>query len=168
MQPHLRWMLRCDMPQVLGIERSCFEFPWDEDAFIMCLRQRNCVGMVATTDDGSDYGKIVGFMIYELHKMRLHVLNFAVANEARRQKVGEAMAKKLAGKLSWDRRNRIMLEVRETNVAAQLFWRSQGYKAISVLRNYYVDTAEDAYLMRYRHVATVAETFANKLMDLRR
>ena len=42
-----------------------------------------------------------------------------------------------------------MLEVRETNLAAQLFFRQRGFKAISVLRDFYDDTTEDAYLMQY-------------------
>ncbi|MEM7316575.1 MAG: ribosomal-protein-alanine N-acetyltransferase RimI, partial [Planctomycetota bacterium] len=47
------------------------------------------------------------------------------------------------------RRNRIMLEVRETNLQAQLFFRSGGFKAVSVLRDFYEDTVEDAYMMQY-------------------
>jgi len=149
---HIRWMIRRDMPSVLGIENQCFEFAWNEDDFIRCLRQRNCIGMVAENDDG-----VVGFMIYELHKNRLHILNFAVHPEHRRGGVGNAMLSKLLGKLSHERRNRIMLEVRETNLDAQLFFKSVGFKAISVLRDFYDDTDEDAYLMQYRYQATAEE-----------
>ena len=31
---HIRWMIRRDMPEVLGIEREGFEFPWLEDDFV--------------------------------------------------------------------------------------------------------------------------------------
>ncbi|MEM9828502.1 MAG: ribosomal protein S18-alanine N-acetyltransferase [Planctomycetota bacterium] len=148
-------MIRRDMPAVLGIESQTFEFAWTEEDFIRCLRQRNCIGMVAEVDD-----QVVGFMIYELHKNRLHILNFAVAPDARRQGVGLAMVGKLLGKLSHERRNRIMLEVRETNLAAQLFFKSIGFKAISVLRDFYEDTDEDAYLMQFRYQPT-AEELAN-------
>lgn len=143
---HIRWMIRRDMPAVLDIESQSFEFPWSEEEFIRCLRQRNCIGMVAEQDDA-----VVGFMIYELHKNRLHILNFAVDPEARRSGVGAAMCDKLVSKLSHDRRNRIMLEVRETNLDAQLFFRNLGFKAISVLRDFYDDTTEDAYLMQLRY-----------------
>ena len=149
---HIRWMIRRDMPSVLGIEQSCFEFAWNEDDFIRCLRQRNCIGMVAEIDD-----EIVGFMIYELHKNRLHILNFAVHPDFRRQGIGGAMCGKLFGKLSHERRNRIMLEVRETNLDAQLFFKSLGFRAISVLRDFYDDTIEDAYLMQFRYQPTVDE-----------
>ncbi len=141
---HIRWMIRRDMPEVLGIEGHSFEFPWSEEDFIRCLRQRNCIGMVAERDE-----RIVGFMIYELHKNRLHVLNFAVHPDFRRSSVGSQMAVKLIGKLSPQRRSRILLEVRETNLDAQLFFRDLGFRAISVLRDFYDDTVEDAYLMEF-------------------
>ena len=83
---HIRWMIRRDMPEVLGIEAESFEFPWLEEDFIRCLRQRNCIGMVAEHDD-----RVVGFMIYELAKNRIQVLNFATAAEHRRRGVGTQM-----------------------------------------------------------------------------
>jgi ribosomal-protein-alanine N-acetyltransferase len=141
-------MIRRDMPEVLAIEAKSFEFPWSEDDFIRCLRQRNCIGMVAERDE-----RVVGFMIYELHKNRLHILNFAVHPEFRRNGVGSQMALKLVGKLSPQRRSRILLEVRETNLDAQLFFRDLGFRAISVLRDFYDDTIEDAYLMEFHHDA---------------
>lgn len=146
MTPHIRWMLRRDYPKVLEIEKQCFEFPWSEEDLTRCLRQGNCIGMVSEHDE-----EIVGFMIYELHKKNLHILNFAVNPVVHRNKVGTAMVNKIAIKLSPDRRSRIILEVRETNLPAQLFFKSLGFRAISVLRNFYDDweTNEDAYLMQY-------------------
>jgi [ribosomal protein S18]-alanine N-acetyltransferase len=143
---HIRWMIRRDMMEVLEIENTSFEFPWSEEDFVRCLRQRNCIGMVAEHEE-----RVAGFMIYELHRNRLHILNFAVASDFRRRGVGQQMVDKLIGKLSPQRRNRILLEVRETNLAAQLFFRDLGFRAISVLRDYYEDTTEDAYLMQYRY-----------------
>lgn len=143
---HIRWMIRRDMPEVLQIETDSFEFPWTDEDFVRCLRQRNCIGMVAEYED-----RVVGFMIYELHKTRIHVLNFAVAPGYRRRGVGTQMVAKLVAKLSSQRRNRIVLEVRETNLAAQLFFRENQFRAVSVLKNFYEDTPEDAYLMQYRY-----------------
>lgn len=47
-------------------------------------------------------------------------------------------------------RNRITCEILETNLSGQLFLRSQGLRAVSVLRDYYDDITEDAYVMLYR------------------
>jgi len=140
---HVRWMIRRDMLEVLAIEKEAFEFPWSDDDFARCLRQRNCIGMVAEMSDS-----IVAFTVYELHRSRLHVLNFAVLRSHRRLGVGMQMMAKLTAKLAPDRRNRIVLEVRETNLPAQLFFRSLGFRAVSVLRDFYQDSAEDAYLMQ--------------------
>jgi [ribosomal protein S18]-alanine N-acetyltransferase len=148
---HIRWMIRRDMPEVLAIEKQCFEYPWLEEDFVRSLRQRNCIGMVAEHNDC-----VVGFMIYELMKTRIHVLNFAVGPGSQRQGVGAQMLAKLAAKLSSQRRTRIVLEVRETNLAAQLFFRARGFRAVSVLKSFYSDTPEDAYLMQYRYRADKA------------
>src|SRR5467141_1256153 len=142
---HIRWMIRRDMPEVLHTEQESFEFSWTEEDFLRCLRQRNCIGMVAERGE-----KVVGFMIYELHKSKLHILNFAVSPSCRRNGIGAQMVAKLVSKLSSHRRTRITLEVRETNLTAQLFFRSQDFKAVRVLRNFYEDSGEDAFLMQYR------------------
>jgi ribosomal-protein-alanine N-acetyltransferase len=143
---HIRWMIRRDMKEVLAIEKESFEFPWMEEDFICALKQRNCIGMVAEYDD-----RVAGFMVYELNKTRIHVLNFAVGADFRRLNVGSQMIAKLIGKLSLQRRSRITLEVRETNLAGQLFFRENGFRAVSVLKSFYDDTPEDAYLMQYRY-----------------
>lgn len=140
----IRWMIRRDMPEVLDIENHCFEFAWTEEDFLCCLRQRNCIGMVAERQE-----RIIGYMIYELLKHQLHVLNFAVAPWMRRKSVGSQMVDKLVHKLSQQRRSEIILEVRESNLSAQLFFREKDFFAFEVLRGYYEDTAEDAYQMRY-------------------
>jgi ribosomal-protein-alanine N-acetyltransferase len=142
---HIRWMIRRDMPEVLQTEQESFEYAWTEEDFLRCLRQRNCIGMVAEQGE-----RVVGFMIYELHKAKLHILNFAVHPHYRRYGVGGQMVSKLISKLSSHRRTRITLEVRETNLAAQLFFRAQSFRAIKVLRAFYEDSGEDAFLMQYR------------------
>lgn len=142
---HIRWMIRRDMPEVLRTEHDAFEYAWTEEDFLKCLRQRNCIGMVAELGD-----KVVGFMIYELHKSKLHVLNFAVHPEFRRFAVGRQMVAKLIGKLSSHRRTKITLAVRETNLAAQLFFKTLDFRAIKVQRGYYEDSGEDAFLMQFR------------------
>ena len=149
---HIRWMIRRDMREVLDVEQQSFEFPWYEEDFIRCLRQRNCIGMVAEHGE-----RVVGFMIYELHKTRLHILNFAVAENMRHRGVGQQMAQKLISKLSSQRRTRITLEVRETNLPAQMFFKEVGFRATSVLRSYYEDSPEDAYVMQFRYESQEAK-----------
>lgn len=144
----VRYWERKHTPSVLAIENANFQFPWSEDDFVRCLKQRNCIGMVAEHGD-----KVVGFIVYELHRNRLHILNTAVHASCQRRGIATAMVRHLVGKLSPQRRNRIMLEIRETNLDAQLFFKAMGFRAISLLRDFYEDTTEDACLMQFRYVA---------------
>lgn len=123
----IRWMIRRDMEQILPIEMASFSDPWTEHDFFRCLRQRNCIGMVA--ENGDD---IAGFMVYELHKSRIELLNFAVKPALRGCGVGRAMIEKLFDKLSIERRNRIELRVSERNLNAQQFLRHLGFRAILI------------------------------------
>lgn len=141
----IRWLIRCDMVDVLRIESASFDNPWIEDDFLNVLRQRNCIGMVAELA-----GRVVGFMIYELHKGNLEILDFAVDPRYRRQGVGRQMVDRLKAKLSQQGRTELRLLVRERNLVVQLFFRSQEFLAVDVLSNEYDDTDEDAYVMRYR------------------
>ncbi len=141
---NLRWFIRRDYPEVLEIERQSFEFSWTEDDFHAELRQRNINGMVAEHE-----GRVVGFMVYALLADTIQILNFAVSPSSRRQGVGSQMVAKMICKLRLQRRERLRLYVRETNLSAQLFFKSQGFKACGMIRGHYEDSDEDAYVMRY-------------------
>ena len=147
LRAHIRWMIRRDMAEVLEIEREGFEFPWCEDDFIRCLRQRNCIGMVAEHDE-----RVVGFMIYELHKTRLHVL------ELRRGRGRSPPRHRHADdRRSWSASSRASAARGFCSKCAKPTWRrssssaASSFRAVSVLRDFYDDTPEDAYLMQYRY-----------------
>lgn len=144
---HIRWMIRRDMAEVLEIEHHSFEFPWSEDDFIRCLRQRSCIGQIAEFEE-----RVIAFMIYELLPGRLQLLNFAVHREFRGRTVARQLVDKLQRKLSVERRNRIDTEIRESNTSALLCFRQLGFKAVKILKAFYNDTDEDAIQLQYRYV----------------
>lgn len=152
MNPHIRWMIRRDMEQVLAIEAESFEFPWSEDEFVRCLRKRNCIGIVAEWKD-----KVIGFAIYELHKTRLHLMSMAVAKEHRGFGAGKAIIDKLKAKIPLNQRRTITCEVHERNLDAQIFMKLMGFRAVNVLKNFYEDTDEDAYLFQFRKQNALVE-----------
>jgi ribosomal-protein-alanine N-acetyltransferase len=156
----IRWLTRSDMYDVLKIENSKFEHAWNEDDFLNALRQRNCIGMVA-----EDKGKVVGFMVYELHKEKLHLLDLVVDPEYRQRGVGRQMVERLVDKLTQQRRHSLDLVVEERNVDAQKFLKACGFKATRVEKEYFDDTGDDAYHMRFsvgRDKAITPENFAGR------
>ncbi len=149
---HIRWMIRRDMAEVLEIEQLSFQFPWSEEDFIRVLRCRNSIGMVYDTS-GPGEREVLAFVIYELEKTVLRILDIAVHPSCRRRGVGAEIIQKMKRKLSRQRRNRILLEIRESNTDAQLFFRQMGFRAVTVLKDFYEESTEDAYLFQYRHRA---------------
>ena len=147
MRPHpevqIRWLIRRDMPSVLKIEGDCFDAPWADEDFLTYLTKCNCIGLVAEVER-----EVVGFVVYELHKPQLSIVNFAVSPESQRSGVGAAMIARLTDKLSQQRRNELLANVCETNEAMIGLLRSCGFKAVGLSRGQYGEL--DGYEFAYR------------------
>lgn len=143
---HVRILVRRDFAQVLAIEEACFEFPWTEQEFLECLQQRrNCLGLVAEHE-----GRVVGFIIYETPKNRFLITNIAIDPEFQRHGVARQLIQKLVSKMIYQQRHKIAVEIRETNLPALLCFRSLGFTAATILKNFYENQNEDTYVLQYR------------------
>lgn len=120
---HIRWLIRRDIPEVLDIERKSFKEPWNEDDFLVHLRHRNCIGMVAEVGE-----KVIGFFIYELHSAHLRLINLAVHPDYRGQGIGEQATLKLQSKLSYQRTHIVAL-VPESCLEVQSFFKRYDINA---------------------------------------
>lgn len=138
----LRWMIRRDMPSVLDIEHNSFAYPWTECEFVQCFGKRDCIGMVAEVNED-----VAGYMIYELSKTSIEILSFAVHPKYRRSGIGGALIGRLIGKLVAGRRLKIVVPVRDSNLPAQLFFRSMGFFCTRVAKDYYDECDDNAYIM---------------------
>lgn len=137
-----RWLIRRDYPDILGIEQACFgEHAWTEDDFTRILHNHNCIGKVAET---TGERQTVGYVVYEMHRGGLRLLNLAVAPQAQRRSVGRQMIERLQLVCSPHRRKVICLKVKEPNLAAQLFFQALGFRAVCVLPGWF-DDGQTAY-----------------------
>jgi ribosomal-protein-alanine N-acetyltransferase len=144
----------CHLPWLAAIERKSFERPWSQEALLQESGQRQ------DGPEGPRYvrdvmvavrgGQVVGYVFYELHKHELRLVRMAVDPACRREGIGTAMVEKLLDKLS-ERRSKLVVHVRETNLPAQLLFKSNGLRAVHVWRQHFADTNEDAYTMVRRH-----------------
>ena len=141
---NVRWMIRSDLPRVLEIERLCFQYPWNEADFLKVLRVRSVIGMVVALQD-----ELLGYMIYDLKKSSIKLLSIAVDPCVIGTGVGYEMIKKLKTKLH-DRRIEVQVSVRESNTYALRWLARQGFKAVEFARRPYVETDEDAIIMKFR------------------
>jgi ribosomal-protein-alanine N-acetyltransferase len=80
----------------------------------------------------------------------LHLLDLAVAPEARRAGVGRCLLTHVVDAAREDGAAVALLEVRASNAPAIGLYRSVGFSETSVRRAYYSDNGEDAVVMRRR------------------
>ncbi len=140
----IRPMHELDVPVVVAIERSSYQFPWSEGIFRDCLR----VGYICRViEAGSD---IAGYAIMSIGAGEAHVLNVCVREEHR----GRGLARKVLLYLIDRARSAGMyeafLEVRPSNVAAARLYHSLGFEQVGVRRGYYqaANGREDASVLR--------------------
>jgi ribosomal-protein-alanine N-acetyltransferase len=144
-KPKLRWLARGDMEAVVQIERENREYPWQNTDFIEALELRRCIGLIA-----EKRRQLVGYLIYDLHKTSLEIVNLVVVNSARRNGIGEEFVRFLKEKLTPHRGKQIWTRLREDNLGAQKFLKAQGFRVTTVLGAYYAVGRRDAFLMRFR------------------
>jgi [ribosomal protein S18]-alanine N-acetyltransferase len=140
----IRPMHELDVPVVVAIERSSYQFPWSEGIFRDCLR----VGYICRVVEVG--GDIAGYGIMSVGAGEAHVLNVCVRDEYR----GRGLARKALSYLIDRARSAGMyeafLEVRPSNTAAARLYHSLGFEQVGVRRGYYQATngREDAAVLR--------------------
>jgi ribosomal-protein-alanine N-acetyltransferase len=140
----IRYGQREDLRRVASIESQSFEFPWEEKDFLGAMVQKNSTLKVAVLD-----GQIVGFIMYDLHRPRISLLNMAVSPAYRRKGIGRSLVEFVIGKLK-EGYESIGLGVRETNLDAQLFFRDGvGFEYAATAKDTYEESQEDAYIFEY-------------------
>jgi ribosomal-protein-alanine N-acetyltransferase len=136
-------MREADLPRVMEIERAAFAQPWTEELVRRELDHEFSTVLLAT--EGPE-GPVAGFAITWLVHDELHVLNVAVAPEARRRGVGRAVLDEAEERGRAQGAVKAMLEVRVANVPAIALYRSRGYRDVARRPRYYPD-GEDALVM---------------------
>ncbi len=139
----VRWAVDSDIYEMAIVLRSA-GIKISSVGLAYLFRQRSIVAQVATCHE-----RIVGVAVYAYDPGRLHVLKLGVDPAYQGSGVGCKLLAVLKAKLSVIR-PRLTLHCRETNLEAQLFYRANGLRAVSVLRGHYEDTGEDAYVFEYR------------------
>ena len=132
MDPSVRWLIRRDVSEILMAEAACKD-PWSEEEILLQLRQRDRIGVVIESPDH----EVVGYMVYRLCKERFELLRIAVRYPYRRQGYGRRLLGRLIEKLSQQRRNRIICEVRDDNLTLQLFLQEMGFRCVRVVGDEY-------------------------------
>jgi len=139
-----RLVLRSDLHGIAEVEQTCFSSPWTSEDFAKCLDRKHCNGLVIEVDN-----KIIAFLIYEVRRRSIQLINLGVRPDVRRKGLGSKLIKKLISYMVDSDCSKLRVEMRETNLDAQLFLNSLGFKATAVVRGHFTDTGEDMYQMSF-------------------
>ena len=132
-----------DLPDVLAVERSSYDYPWSESIFRDCLRASySCV--VACLDE-----EIVGHGIFQFAAGEAHILNICVAPEHRKMGYARELLHGLFAGMKNMGVTTVYLEVRPSNVAAVNLYISEGFNEVGTRLSYYrsKNGKEDALIM---------------------
>lgn len=138
----LRPITSSDLEEVMAIEQAAFSFPWSARFFLQELRVPCARSLLAVAD-----GTTVGYVIYWRLPSGTDIHNLAVHPAHRRQGIGRALLQAVIEEARRESLQRITLEVRKSNEAAQRLYQSLGFVSQGIRTGYYSDDGEDALIM---------------------
>ena len=139
----IRRMRALDLPRVMQIELSTFSMPWSESTFRGLLRRSDSDLFVAELR-----GAVAGYSVFWAVTDQGELGNVAVAEEYRGRGIGRTLVDAVLERAAERGVHEIFLEVRRSNDGAQNLYRTLGFAQVGQRKNYYLEPAEDAIVMR--------------------
>lgn len=131
------------LPRVAALEKVCFPAdPWSEQLFRDALDSPHTAILLAEGTDGA----ILGYAVLSVVLDEGNLDNIAVAPNARRRGVADALLGALTG-FGREHLAVLMLEVRASNAPAIALYEKHGFRPVGRRKNYYTEPREDAVLM---------------------
>lgn len=144
----IRYMDRGDIREVGQIEEICFSDPWLPEVIAWSVARQQASGLVAICERA-----VVGYAIYQLDGdddgAFIRLSRLAVHPAMRRIGIGEMLLEAVEARLTLVRR-RLLIPVRESNLDAQLFFKTEVIECRDIRRNYFGD-GETAYMFELEY-----------------
>lgn len=142
----LRDMGWADVDAVLRIEQQVHSHPWTRGNFNDSLASGYICKVYGAANE------IVGYAVLMPALDEVHLLDISIASAFQRKGQGGKLLGEMLELARTLKFERVILEVRASNLAANALYRAAGFSEIGVRRGYYpADNArEDAIVMEYR------------------
>ncbi len=139
----LRRLELTDLDAIDAIEQVSYPTPWTRASFAAEIAKPQSRSLGAVAPDGS----LLGYVILSRYVDAWHVMNVAVAPEARRAGVATTLLEGIFRATRDEELGGYTLEVRVTNHGAIALYEQLGFRTRGVRRGYYTDNREDAMIM---------------------
>ncbi|AXE62408.1 ribosomal protein S18-alanine N-acetyltransferase [Candidatus Thioglobus sp. NP1] len=137
------------LDNIVSIESSSSSYPWTKTQLKESIKNPNNLCYSATYE-----GDIIGYLIVMLASETADILNIGINPNNQRKGYGSLLMSYLYKELKNRLIEEVFLEVRESNQSAISFYLNQGFKEISIRKNYYksnsnkLSSAENGIIMR--------------------
>jgi ribosomal-protein-alanine N-acetyltransferase len=129
--PRLRDMREADVPEILVIERSAYEFPWAEGILRDCFK----FGYLCKVYEAGT--RIIGYGVISVAAGECHFLNICIDPEFQRLGHGSRLVAHLLRLARQAGARNALLEVRASNGSAYRLYSRMGFNEIGQRKNYY-------------------------------
>ncbi|NJD91092.1 MAG: ribosomal-protein-alanine N-acetyltransferase [Geobacter sp.] len=137
-------MTAAELPQIIAIERLSYPLPWSEQHFLDELSSRVALPLVALDAEGAVLGYICAMQVLD----EGHILNVAVAPEARGKGIGRLLCERVLADCRAADAAFVSLEVRVSNHSAIELYQRIGFVECGRRKRYY-ENGEDAIMMEF-------------------
>lgn len=141
----IRKMLAEDASEVARIEQEVFGTGWSEKSFLDALHRDDTIYLVE-----EDEYRIKGYCGIWISYESADLCNIVVLEKYRKQGIGETLLTEAMCQAERNGVERIMLEVRESNISAIHLYEKLRFRHIYRRKAYYSNPKEDAIIMEYR------------------
>ena len=128
----------CDVLSVL--HASCFDKPWDKDAFSSLLSLPTTSGLINDK----------AFILCSVCLDEAEILTIGVVPEARQQGIGLELLNQMQALLKEQGVSKFFLDVNEKNMAARKLYAKFGFLQVGLRKGYYIENGQkfDALLLK--------------------
>jgi [ribosomal protein S18]-alanine N-acetyltransferase len=147
-----------DVPALVALERQCFSQPWTAQHFRSAMADPE-VGLVLVLRGvalpGHPGRGLLAYCSFQTVVDEMHIHNLAVDPAQQGRGLGRRLLElslALGGRRGAER---ALLEVRQSNWAAQRLYRSLGFRGVAVRRGYYTHPSEDALILEKTDLGAV-------------
>lgn len=151
---NIRRMTLDDLAQVVAIDKASFSLPWPERSFRFEIADNSASRAWVAEEDGKVVGAIVAWLLVD----EAHIATIATHLDFRRQGIASKLLSHALRMMMNEGALTSVLEVRESNRAAQEMYRKFGFEETGRRPRYYKDNSEDAILMTLRDLRVNTET----------
>lgn len=137
-----------DIDQILKIEKTSFQWPWQRISFEGELDCKDSLQYIVKHQSAGDREPIIAYAFLRCLGSELEILRIAVASEWRQRGVGSLLLNHCLQQAFRKSVEMVFLEVRPSNSVALAFYRKFGFREVGRRPRYYNDTGEDALILK--------------------